>query len=86
MFRRIDFIELVEYFSNKYNLIVSGSYKRDEEYINNLEFLTYNDLEKILNDIEKNFIHTIIISKGDKFIHIKLWDLFDVNISRINNI
>jgi len=84
MFRRSDFDELVDYLSNKYKLFVSGSYKRDEEFISDLDFLTYNDLQKILKDIENNFHNTVIISNGDNFIHIRLWDILDVNIWRMN--
>jgi hypothetical protein len=86
MFRRTDFKELVDHLSNKYKLFVYGSYKRDEEFIANLNFLTYNDLDKILKDIQINFNNTIIISNNDKFIHFRLWDILDVYIYQINNI
>jgi DNA polymerase/3'-5' exonuclease PolX len=83
MFRRKDFIELVNYLSKKYHMQATGSYKRKKEFIGDLDFLTYNDPQKIYENIKKD-ANINLISNGPLYVHFKLWDLIDVNIWRMN--
>jgi DNA polymerase/3'-5' exonuclease PolX len=84
MFRRADFIELNEYLLDRYKLQPTGSYKRGNEFINDLDFLTYNNLQEIYNDMKLMGWNMTMISNGTKFLHFRLWDIIDVNIWKIN--
>jgi hypothetical protein len=83
MFRRKDFIELVNDLSKRYSMIPTGSYKRESEFINDLDFLTYNDPQKIYENM-KSLYNMNLISNGPLYVHFKLWDIIDVNIWKIN--
>jgi DNA polymerase/3'-5' exonuclease PolX len=83
MFRRKDFIELVNELSKKYHMRPTGSYKRENEFINDLDFLTYNDPQKIYEDM-KSLYNIILVSNGPLYVHFRLWDIIDVNIWKIN--
>lgn len=83
MFRRKDFIELVEYLSKKYNMQPTGSYKRQKEFIGDLDFLTYDDPQKIYEDMKTTF-NINLVSNGPLYVHFKLWDIIDVNIWKMN--
>jgi DNA polymerase/3'-5' exonuclease PolX len=83
MFRRKDFIELVDDLSKRYYMIPTGSYKRESDFINDLDFLTYNDPQKIYENM-KSLYNMNLISNGPLYVHFKLWDIIDVNIWKIN--
>jgi hypothetical protein len=63
MYNRNDFKDIVNYFTKKYKLNVTGSYKRKNEYISDLDFLTYQPLNEVLDKINKDY-NIEIISNG----------------------
>jgi DNA polymerase/3'-5' exonuclease PolX len=84
MFQRKDFDNIITLFKNKYYLRPTGSVIRQEDKINDLDFLTYKPLDEILEKINKDF-QTQIISNGSKFLHFKLYDFgIEVNIWKMN--
>jgi len=49
-------------------LYVSGSYRRNEETINDLDFITKRGLVSVLQDFEKEFVVIKIHSQGHKYL------------------
>lgn len=71
-------------FIKKYvkHLYVVGSYRRYEPILNDLDFITMDDLDDVLKNFQKNFQNVEIISKTDKFMHFKILQCIKIDIWR----
>lgn len=85
MFKRENLKEFVDHFTNRYKLYVSGSYRRKEQYINDLDFLTYDNIDDLYNKI-KDIYNITLIAKGNKYVSFKLFGppSIEINIWKID--
>lgn len=63
MFRRSMLSPIVRW-GHKHYLIPTGSYLRDEPVINDLDFLTFKDIDDVINDIAKKYEIVRIRAQG----------------------
>ena len=61
-------------------LIITGSLKREHDIINDIDFLTFRDLDDVVNDFKKKIACVNIESKGNKRVILNIGNYFKVNI------